>query len=958
MRLNKKLASFLVLSIFVFSIIGFAVARSSFFADFIGNGHSGSCHNGNFILSSSGYIDISSSSGNTVNLGEIFTLTIDIFSFSEAASAKKVDSGFPNGNPGRGDNKQFIFSPNPPKLEVDIDGSGNSINSLNYQVTAPITEGSYTLIADAIFKGSTYTYYATGNFVINVILPNNAPQFNNLIKSSDPLELGQGETVQIDVIDTETSVSDVLIEIESINYTMTNSIADTYEYNWIPSSTGLVLYTIYANDTDGSWNSISDSINVIDTTAPTFSNLVESYDPLELGQTEIIQINATDLSGISQVSIEISGMNYSMVNVIGSTWEYNTWTPTSIGLKSYIIYANDTLGNLNSISSDITILDTIAPTYAFLIESADPLPLGQNETISIEVYDSPGSGVKEVLLEYNNFNHTMNFVGFNTWHWSNWKPSSIGIFDYVIYMIDNSNNLNITTGSIDVFISSGPTIQNLSKSSNPLELGQIETIQVDVEDNDGVSEIFIEINAINYTMVPIGGVRYEYSWVPNSFGTKFFKIYAKDSLNNWNQITDNIIVQDTTPPNYANLTVNSDPLELGNLIMISIDATDLSDIKQVLIEYHGANHSMHFIGGNKWINNTWIPNTADIHQYTIYIQDNANNWNFTIGSFQVIDTTLPTLSNLNESAEFLELGQTEIISIDIFDFAPITLANIEINSNNYTLNNIGGGTWQYSWIPDSIGLKFYRIYARDSNNNWNYIDGNITAIDTSGPTFSNLLESADPLELGNTAAIQVDVFDFSPLNFILFENAGINYSMTNIGGITWQFNNWTPARMGLKFYSLHAVDSLNNMVSLKNNITVVDTIGPTFSNVVINNKTIIIGQSILIQVDIIDPSNVSNVLIEYEGFNHSMINIAGNSWEYNWIPSSTGDISLVIYANDNNNNWNIINYNIVVNKKLTSNYIMSIKEIIEVTINISIISIIIAGIVIIIRTSRTKRFIK
>ncbi|MFW9970636.1 MAG: hypothetical protein ACFFDF_10580 [Candidatus Odinarchaeota archaeon] len=954
MRIKRKTYSFLITFILVSTIVGFALARTQDFNDFSGEGHS-SCH-GNITQSATGYITLSSSSGLSVNPSETFTISIQVLSFTEA-QGNTIVAGFPSGTPGLGNNKDFTFSTT--QQSISIDSSGNSI-IIDFQVTAPSIENTYTLHADAIYRaGGSASYFSHGDLILTVEIQNNPPQFSNLIENSDPLELGLQETIQVDVIDSETSVSNVFIELAGINYTMTNTLSNTYEYSWIPNTIGVKNYIIYANDTDGSWNSISGNILVIDTTAPILSNLVESSDPLELGQTETIQVNVTDLSGISQVSIEINGINYSLVNIFGSTWEYNSWTPTNTGLKPYVIYANDTLGNLNSISSDITIMDTIAPTFAFLVESADPLPLGQNETISIEVYDSPGSGIKEVLLEYENFNHTMNFIGFNTWYWSNWEPLSIGIFDYTIYMTDNSNNLNLTTGSIEVILSSGPTIQNLSKSPNPLELGQTETIQVDVDDNDGVSTVFFEIDATNYTMVYIGGNRYEYSWIPNSFGTKFFKIYANDSLNNWNQMSNNIIVQDTTPPNFANLTEISDPLELGNSIAISIDAYDLSNIKLVLLEYDDTNHSMYFIGGNKWFNNTWIPSKANIHQYTIYIQDNANNWNSTSGSIQVIDTTAPTLSNLNESVEILELGQAEIISVDIFDFASISLANIEIESHNYTMTNIGGITWQYNWIPNSTGFKLYTIFVEDLNNNLNYIQGNITVVDTSAPNLLSLIENADPLELGQSVSIQVDIFDFSPISLVLLEKDGVNYSMTNIGGITWYFNNWTPNNIGLKFYTLHVVDSHNNKISLNNNITVVDTIGPTFSNLFISNKTIKIGQSILIQVDIIDFSNVSDVFIEYEGSNYSLNNIFGNTWEYNnWTPSSIGDLSIVIYAKDNNNNWNTISDVISVTRLSSTTNLISTKQIIDFAIYGSIISIIVVGTVLIIRTSKTKRFIK
>ncbi|MFX1462407.1 MAG: hypothetical protein ACFFBF_05095 [Promethearchaeota archaeon] len=954
MRINKKMSSGLITIILVFLILGFALARTEDFNDFSGEGH-GSCH-GNITQSTTGYITLLSSSGTTINPSETFTVSIQIISFTEA-QGNNIEAGFPSGSPGRADNKDFIFVTT--QQSVSIDSSGNSI-VLNFQVTAPSVEQTYTLHADAIYRaGGSASYFTHGDLILNVQVQNLPPQFNNLLESSDPLELGGQETFQIDVIDAETSVDTVLIELEGNNYTMSNIGSNTYEFNWTPNTIGIKSYKIYANDTDGSWNSIIGNINVIDTTVPAFSNLIESADPLELGQTETIQINVSDLSGISSVLIELNNVNNTMTKIGSSTWEYNSWIPISMGLKSYTIYANDIEGNWNSISSDITVIDTIAPKYDFLIESADPLPLGNNETITITVYDSPGSGVKDVFLEYNNVNHTMIFIGSNTWRWSQWKPASIGIYNYSIYMIDNNNNLNMTIGSIEVILSSGPIIQNLSKSAESVELGQPETIQVDIEDADGVSKVFFEIGGINHTMVKVGANRYEYTWTPISTGIKVFKILANDSLNNWNQISDNILVLDTTPPIFENLTESSDPLELGNSVMISIDAKDFSGINQVKIEFEGVNHSMSYIGGNTWLYDTWKPSIVDMHTYTIYIKDNSNIWNSTSGFIETIDTIAPKLSNLYENYDPLEIGQTAIIQINATDFSIITLVSIEIDGSNYTMTNIGGTIWQYNtWIPQSVGIKNYSIYAKDSNENYNSINNNLTVIDTIGPKLTNLIEITDPLELGNTPIIQVDVTDFSPITLVLLEIEEINYTMTFSGGFTWQSNIWTSNNTGLKIYEIFAFDSINNIGSLKDNITIKDMTGPNFYNLVKSEEFITLGQSVSIQVQLIDFSGVSEVFIEFEGFNHTMVNILGDTWEYiNWTPSNTGELFFTIHAKDINNNWNSYLESIMVTDKSTNINPLIIIETNELIIYSSTIGIIVVGIVLIVRTSKKKRFI-
>ena len=955
MKINRKISSFLITTILFLSILGLVISQPNRLEDFTGEGH-GSCH-GDITESASGYISLSSSSGSSINPSETFTVTIQISSFSEAQS-NDIEVGFPSGSPGRGDNKDFSF--NTTRESIAIDGSGNSA-TLDFQVTAPATEQSYALHSDAIYTdGDSLSFFVHGDFIVTVEVPNSPPQFSNIFESSDPLEFGQQETFQVDVTDSETSVDTVFIELEGTNYTMSNIIGDTFEYNWTPSTIGIKNFIFYANDSVGLWNSTSGSINVIDTSLPNLTNLLESADPLELGQTETIQINVTDLSGVSHVLLEFSGVNHTMTKISSATWEYNSWTPTSVGLKSYNIHANDTEGNWNSINNDITVVDTIAPTYSNLIKSADPLPLGQNETININVYDISGSGVNEVILEYDSINHTMIFMGPDTWTWSNWKPSSIGIFNYIIYMTDNSNNLNSTSGSINVFTSEGPIIQNVSKSANPLEFGELETIQVDVNDTDGVSDVFIEIGGTNYTMANVGGIRYEYAWSPSSIGTKLFTIHANDSLNNWNQLSDSISVQDTTPPNYANLVEIVDPLELGNTLTISIDATDLSGINQIIFEIDGLNITMSYVGGNTWSNNTWLPLNVNIYSYTIYIQDNSNNWNSTSGSVEVIDTISPELSSLYEEYDPLELGLSETIQINVTDIAPINSVLIEIEGLNYTMSKISSITWEYnSWTPSSTGLKIYTIYANDSSNNRVSLMSNISVIDTTGPVLSGLFENADPLELGQTEIIQIDINDYSGISHVIIEINGANYTMTYVSGTKWEYSTWTPSGLGLKLYTIYANDTINNWVSLDNNITVTDTIGPTLFNMIKSSESIFLGQSVSIQVDVTDLSGINEVIIELENSNHTMIFVNGNTWEIiDLTPSITGTLIFTIYARDSLGNWNSNSYIIMVNTQGgNGNTGLTAEEfdLIVIFSTIGIIGILTLVIVIILRP---KRFMK
>jgi len=289
--------------------------------------------------------------------------------------------------------------------------------------------------------------------------------------------------------------------------------AAAYHTQTLAGNSGTAQFTMGGAD---KWVAITIAINpgAEENIPPIYSNLIESADPLELGEIETIRINTSDPSGINQVLIEFEGSNESMTYISGDMWRYNSWTPSSVGNYSYTIWMEDNYNNWNSTSGSIMVIDTIAPTYSDLIESADPLPLGQNETISIKVFDS-GSGVNQVILEYGSSNHTMkNVANTSTWSWSNWRPSSEDTYPYKIYMQDNQNNKNATDiFNITVITTTAPIIGNITESANPLELGNNITITVDVfDDVPPVSLVLIELEGVNYTMINIGGNTFERNW--------------------------------------------------------------------------------------------------------------------------------------------------------------------------------------------------------------------------------------------------------------------------------------------------------------------------------------------------------------------------------------------------------------------------------------------------------------
>jgi len=241
----------------------------------------------------------------------------------------------------------------------------------------------------------------------------NEPQWDNLLESSDPLELGNNESISIDVTD-ESTISNVYLEFDNVNHSMNLISGDTYNYDdWQPATTGLHEYTIWMIDEFNNINSTSGDITVVDTTNPTIENIVESADPLILGNIETIECDVTDLSDIEWVYLEFDSVNHSMSIKSGDTYEYTTWQPASAGIKYYTIWANDSAGNIAHVDGQITVNDVggdvYSPTILNLVIRDNPSEIELFVSFTVHVNDS--SNVSWVYLEFNGINYSMNDLG-------------------------------------------------------------------------------------------------------------------------------------------------------------------------------------------------------------------------------------------------------------------------------------------------------------------------------------------------------------------------------------------------------------------------------------------------------------------------------------------------------------------------------------------------------------------
>ncbi len=103
----------------------------------------------------------------------------------------------------------------------------------------------------------------------------------------------------------------------------------------------------------------------------------------------------------------------------------------------------------------------------------------------------------------------------------------------------------ILISSLSLFTLADSTFSSVT-FTNPLNIGNSQTITANISSTGNLSSIIIEIINANHSMTLTNG-QFEYSWTPNQ-GTTTFKIYALDTQNTTSLYQSSFLVKDLTSP--------------------------------------------------------------------------------------------------------------------------------------------------------------------------------------------------------------------------------------------------------------------------------------------------------------------------------------------------------------------------------------------------------------------------
>ncbi len=679
------------------------------------------------------------------------------------------------------------------------------------------------------------------------------------------------------------------------------------------------------------------TIIIIDNLPPDLGNPMDTPDPQENGGSVNITVDVFDDIYVDSVWVNITypdatWVNVSMANGTPNQWFFTT-TYDMLGIYSYTIWANDLGDNWNlSGPATFTIQDTDGPFFDNLNDSPDPQEIWRPINVTVDVWDDIGLGL--VWINFTRPNGTWLNTSMISGTLNEWYLmvifNQLGNYNYTIWANDTQGNWNSTgSGTILMAPVVSPEFTNVTHFPNPQENGGNVNITVDIIDNVGVVEVWINITLpdgthLNTTMDTESITEWFYNSSYPDIGDYPYTIWANDTDGNWNRTTVEIFtIQDTDGPYFSNLLDTPDPQENDGAVNITIDITDDIGVSQARIQIDFPDSTTINVTMSKGPLDQWFYNSnfaqLGIHTYTIFALDTSGNSIGTLPqTFTIRDTDGPWITNLEDIPDPQENDQNVNLSVDVTDDVGVdsVFVNITFPDSIWQVVQMLKGTgsqWYFSAFYDQVGIHSYEVWAYDTSANMDStITQTFTIQDTDGPQVEDPIVTPDPQENDGDVNITVDITDDVAVDEVWVEIEYPNGTTTNVSmepgtQDTWYISD-TFTDPGLYNFTVWAKDPSGNWVSHSDSFTIIDTDGPQIDNIQDSPDPQERDEQVRITVDVTDDIGVEEVWLNIvfpdgRRINASMQKGEGDSWYYDHSFPKTGDYTYTVSAVDESGNW-------------------------------------------------------
>lgn len=461
--------------------------------------------------------------------------------------------------------------------------------------------------------------------------------------------------------------------------------------------------------------SITVSVSIIDSTCSNNFKRVATYIARDtcgysdtLIQTIIIKdsINPTitcqdttiylDVFGLASIDTSYVVSNFGDNCEVDSVWinpSSSTFSCSDVGVVPVRVFITDVCGNIDSCTSNITVLDTLNPTITCIDTTIYLGPLGtfSIDTSYILVSFMDNCAVDSIWLSNDFFSCT-----------------DTGINNVTIYIRDASLNIDSCSANVNVLDTTAPAIFCMDTTIYLNASGSF-TI-----DTSFVLQAIFDVCSLDTVWMS------QYNFNCMDKGVNNVTLYAKDFNGNIDSCFASVTVIDSTAPIVTCVDTSIFLNSTGNIIIdTSFVLTSLMDNCDIDSVWLSTNSFNCLDTGNNMV--------------TIYGRDSSGNIGSCTANVYVLDTLKPVILCNDTTIYLNNNGQYTIDTsyVHVFSSGVCGIDSVWLNKTSFTCSNVG---------QDSV-----IIYAKTNNGIIDSCQSYVYVMDTIKPSITCPMDQADTL---------------------------------------------------------------------------------------------------------------------------------------------------------------------------------------------------------------------
>ena len=365
-----------------------------------------------------------------------------------------------------------------------INSSSNITASTHFINFTGLSEGLYR------FNATVNDSYGNSNSTATrIVRIDNTPPVVFAANISSPTNngnySGNNLLLNVSIVDATLLVQSVFFNVTNSSGAQNNTFTATKEGAGNAFSTylnttnfrdGVFNITVWANDTVGNLNNSARITVTFDNTAPNVSTPVSPVSGGNYSGTFIFNVSINDATlSVRSVFFNVTNSSgaqnatFTASNPTGNYWNASINTAAfPDGIYNITIYANDTLGNLNSsIRVSTLTFDNIVSTISFGVGTEnDGVNVSRNWIYANVTYNETNFG--NITFSLYNDTATVNSTLFTSATYTiNWTNLSNGNYTYQVNITDSANSKN-STGTRRITLDTvAPTVAQTCSPTSP-----------------------------------------------------------------------------------------------------------------------------------------------------------------------------------------------------------------------------------------------------------------------------------------------------------------------------------------------------------------------------------------------------------------------------------------------------------------------------------------------------------